>query len=59
MLEHCYSSFQKAKFAGLTAKISEGATNGDLMCARILYDGGFVLARHITALSRNIDSVRI
>nr|XP_045601867.1 N-acetyl-D-glucosamine kinase-like isoform X1 [Procambarus clarkii] len=54
MLEHIYSTFQKAKFASLTAKISEEAANGDAMCARILYDGGFALGRHISALSRNM-----
>ncbi|XP_042885226.1 N-acetyl-D-glucosamine kinase-like isoform X2 [Penaeus japonicus] len=54
MLQHCYQSFEKAKFASLTAKISHGASSGDAMCARILYDAGFALGRHIAALSRNI-----
>lgn len=57
MLQHCYQSFEKAKFASLTAKISQGASNGDAMCARILYDAGFALGRHIAALSRNIHEV--
>ncbi|XP_064102218.1 N-acetyl-D-glucosamine kinase-like isoform X1 [Macrobrachium nipponense] len=55
MLDHCYRSFQKAKFAGLTAKISEGASQGDPMCARLLYDAGFALGRHVSALSRHIS----
>ncbi|KAK7072908.1 hypothetical protein SK128_011241 [Halocaridina rubra] len=57
MLEHCYASFQKAKFASLTAKISEGASQGDAMCARLLYDAGFALGRHVCALSRNIHEL--
>ncbi|XP_053635471.2 N-acetyl-D-glucosamine kinase isoform X1 [Cherax quadricarinatus] len=54
MLEHIYTTFQKAKFASLTAKISEGAEEGDAMCAHILYDAGYALGRHISALSRNM-----
>ncbi|XP_071550736.1 N-acetyl-D-glucosamine kinase isoform X1 [Panulirus ornatus] len=54
MLHHVYISFQKSKFASLTAKISEGASQGDAMCARILYDAGYALGRHIAALSRNV-----
>ncbi|XP_042240598.1 N-acetyl-D-glucosamine kinase-like isoform X2 [Homarus americanus] len=54
MLQHVYTTFEKAKFASLAAKISEGAAQGDPMCGRILYDGGFALGRHISALSRNM-----
>lgn len=57
MLEHAYTFFDKSKYAGLTAKIGKAAMEGDPMCARIMYDGGYALGRHISALSRNIDSV--
>lgn len=58
MLDHCYASFQKSKFASLTAKICMGASEGDAMCTQLMYDTGFQLGRHISALSRNIDPVR-
>lgn len=55
MLQHAYTSFDKSKYAGLTAKIGKAGLEGDPMCARIMYDGGYALGRHISALSRNID----
>ncbi|XP_050718789.1 N-acetyl-D-glucosamine kinase-like [Eriocheir sinensis] len=56
MLEHAYSLFEKSKYAGLTAKIGKAAMEGDAMCAHIFYEGGYALGRHISALSRSIDS---
>ena len=57
MLEHAYTFFDKAKHAGLTSKISKAALEGDPMCARLMYDGGYALGRHISALSRNMNPV--
>ena len=57
MLEHAYTYFDKSKYAGLTSKIGKAAMEGDPMCGRIMYDAGYALGRHISALSRNIDPV--
>lgn len=59
MLEHAYTLFEKSKYAGLTAKIGKAALEGDPLCVSIMYDGGYALGRHISALSRNIDPVGI
>lgn len=59
MLNHAYTLFDKTKYAGLTAKICKAALEGDPMCAHILYEGGYALGRHISALSRSIDPVSI
>lgn len=56
MLQHAYTTFQKAKYASLAAEISKVAAEGDAMCALIMNDGGYTLGRHISALSRNIDT---
>lgn len=55
MLEHAYKNFDKSKYAGLASKIGKAAMEGDPMCGRIMYDAGYALGRHISALSRNID----
>lgn len=55
MLEHAYKNFDKPKYAGLASKIGKAAMEGDPMCGRIMYDAGYALGRHISALSRNID----
>lgn len=59
MLQHAYTLFEKSKYAGLTAEIGKAALEGDAMCAHIMYEGGYALGRHISALSRNIDPVGI
>lgn len=58
MLHHAYTAFQKNKYASLTAEISKAAVEGDAMCALIMYEGGYQVGRHISALSRNIDTVQ-
>ncbi|KAK3887790.1 hypothetical protein Pcinc_008118 [Petrolisthes cinctipes] len=56
MLHHTYTSFQKQNYASLAAEISKAAAGGDAMCALIMYEGGYKIGRHISALSRNIDT---
>ncbi|KAK6622539.1 hypothetical protein RUM44_002351 [Polyplax serrata] len=55
MLQHCYSKFNKSKFAGVTMKFAEGATKGDLLCLWLFQQTGIALASYIIALWPNVD----
>lgn len=59
LLEHSYEKFDKVFYASLTKKISDGALAGDKMCKHLFEMAGEVLARHILAVSPNIQLVSI
>ncbi|XP_046382432.1 N-acetyl-D-glucosamine kinase [Ischnura elegans] len=50
LLSHCYSDFQKPKFAALCTKIYENAQMGDRMSQWILAEAGKALAKYVLAL---------
>ncbi|XP_063237564.1 N-acetyl-D-glucosamine kinase isoform X2 [Bacillus rossius redtenbacheri] len=55
LLDHCYSNFEKSKYAGLAKRLAEGADQGDPLCLWLFAQTGEVLARHITALYPKVD----
>lgn len=58
LLEHCYTNFNKATFAGLCAELAEAAQNGDLLSRHIFHQAGYSLGEYIGALLPSIDKVR-
>ncbi|CAG4961418.1 unnamed protein product [Parnassius apollo] len=61
LLPHSYKHFDKSHFAGLTAKLSALAVQGDALCMHLFSEAGAALAAHIAALcSRSaLPSVRV
>ncbi|KAJ8868727.1 hypothetical protein PR048_030266 [Dryococelus australis] len=57
LLDHCYSNFEKSKYAGLAKLLADGADQGDPLCLWLFAQTGEVLARHITALFSKVDKV--
>lgn len=55
MLDHCYTKFDKAFFASVTAKLAHGAIKGDLLCLWLFHKAGDVLASYIIALWPKVD----
>jgi N-acetylglucosamine kinase len=55
MLPHLYSDFDKTKFAGFTSVVCKGAREGDGVCVAAVESVGHDLARHVVALSGQID----
>ncbi|KNC50107.1 N-acetylglucosamine kinase [Thecamonas trahens ATCC 50062] len=51
LLPIMYSSFEKARIASLTAKLSVAARDGDELCAALFARTGRLLARHVCALA--------
>lgn len=50
LLDHCYTSFEKHKFAGLCRKLAEGAAvEGDALCKHLFISAGEVLAQTVLA----------
>lgn len=56
LLEHCYTNFDKSKFAGLCQKLAEGANNGDELCKHLFQVAGNVLAATILAQMPRVAS---
>ena len=50
LLEHAYTSFSKARFAGLCRVLAEAALAGDPLCRRLFADAGRWLGRFVVAL---------
>ncbi|XP_045539882.1 serine protease HTRA2, mitochondrial [Papilio machaon] len=50
LLPHSYKHFDKSYFAGLTAKLSQLAREGDALSAHLLAAGGAALGAHMAAL---------
>lgn len=57
LLEHCYSKFSKAVYAGYCAKLANGAHQGDPLCRHIFKEAGRVLGECIGALLPSISKV--
>ncbi|KAF2361897.1 ATPase BadF/BadG/BcrA/BcrD type [Trinorchestia longiramus] len=57
MLHHCYQKFSKSFYASMTRGIADLAAEGDPVCKQLMFDAGHALARHVAALSRNIDPI--
>lgn len=55
LLEHCYSKFSKAVYAGYCAKLANGAHQGDPLCRHIFKEAGRVLGECIGALLPSIS----
>nr|CAD7602260.1 unnamed protein product [Timema genevievae] len=55
LLDHCYSNFEKSKYAGLTKLLSEGANQGDALCLWLFARAGEMLFKHISALYSMAD----
>lgn len=55
LLTHAYDSFNKAKYAGLCAKLAEEARSGDPFCRSIFEENGRWLARHVLALEPSMS----
>lgn len=55
LLQHCYSRFHKAFFAGLCKKLAELAKDGDKLAALVFSEGGSVMARHVLAITDKVD----
>jgi len=55
LLEHCYKDFNKSFFASLTKRLAEAAEQGDPLCRHIFRLAGQVLAKHILAVTPQID----
>jgi len=56
ILPHTYDEFSKAKYAGLTKKLAEGANRGDAMCRWLFRAAGRGLSQHIVALSGTVST---
>ena len=57
LLEHCYTKFSKAHFAGLCTKISSGARQGDALCQHIFREAGRSLGELVGALLPSVSKV--
>jgi len=55
LLEHCYTKFSKAHFAGLCTKISSGARQGDALCQHIFREAGRSLGELVGALLPSVS----
>ena len=52
LLNFFYHNFDKSFIAKLCAKFSEGALiHNDLLCRKLFYDAGFILARHVATVA--------
>lgn len=59
LLDHCYTKFDKCHFAGLCKVLAKAAVQGDKLSQWLFSEAGRVLARHVTALLPQVDSVSI
>lgn len=50
--------FNKAVYAGLCAKLAEGADSGDMLCRHIFYEAGKSLGEYVGALLPSISPVK-
>ena len=57
LLEHCYSKFSKATYAGLCANLANGARDGDQLCRHIFHEAGRALGEYVGALLPSINKV--
>ena len=58
LLEHCYSKFNKAFYAGLCAKLAAGAINqADPLCLHLFKEAGRLLGEFAAALLPFADQV--
>lgn len=55
LLDHCYARFDKAFFAGLCAKLSQLAANGDRLSLSLFEDAGRYLAKFCAALLPKVN----
>jgi len=55
LLEHCYTKFSKANFAGLCIKLSLGARQGDALCQHIFHEAGRRLGELVGALLPSVS----
>eukprot|EP00050_Salpingoeca_kvevrii_P014636 m.38332 g.38332 ORF g.38332 m.38332 type:complete len:238 (-) comp5883_c0_seq1:27-740(-) len=55
MLPHFYANFDKTKFASFAVEVAKGAEGGDPLCRHVLTLVGIKIARHIIAVSPDID----
>lgn len=51
LLRHAYKDFDKSRYAGLTAKLSELAFQGDALSCHLFAEAGSAIAAHIMALA--------
>lgn len=55
LLEHCYTNFSKAVYAGLCARLATGAHAGDALCLHIFHEAGRSLGEYVGALLPSIS----
>ncbi|XP_072936185.1 uncharacterized protein [Epargyreus clarus] len=56
LLPHAYKHFDKSHFAGLTAKLSSLADDGDALSQHLFADAGAALAAHVAALAERAET---
>lgn len=54
LLDPLYTNWNKAKFAGVTKRLAEGAAKGDKLCMHLFEEAGRELASHLNALAPQV-----
>lgn len=56
-MEHCFTKFNKAIYAGFCAKLAVAARQGDSLCRHIFQEAGRMLGEFVAALLPSVDQV--